>query len=92
MLPPGDGTKSTVNANGRTFTCALGSTLDVVLSSDAHLLESHGWTRSAIGGVGTTGQRPAVPLRDQRYLDTTVGFIILWDGFAWRNPLTGASV
>lgn len=94
MIPPGNGKNGTVIVNGRSVTCALGSSIDVQLPFDAHVLEANGWMRAAIAGVGTTALRPTPNSNaiGQEYLDTTVGFIIKWDGVAWRNPLTGASV
>ena len=45
-----------------------------------------------IGQSGTTAQRPTTPTPGVLFVDTTVGAVIAWDGAAWRNVVTGASV
>jgi hypothetical protein len=37
-------------------------------------------------------RRPAAPAKGDEYHDTTVGFVIKFDGKVWRNPHSGASV
>lgn len=89
VMPAGSGKVTTTIVNGRSYTCALGATLDVV-DFDAFALTNAGWVKVAT--VGTTAQRPAKPTLEQRYHDTTLGYIIVWEGAAWRNPATGAAV
>jgi|GEM_PF-1715770 len=97
MLPPTNVQKRTVVVNGRTYTGAMGTVYDVP-DHDADALEANGWTR--VEAVGTTAERPnftATPAgaalsAGRRFLDTTVGALIVWDGATWRNPATGAAV
>lgn len=89
MVPGGIADSKTVN--GRTYSIAANGTIDVP-DFDALILEANGWQVSATHGVGTTAQRPAVPVKNMHYLDTTLGYVIRHDGKAWRNPSTGAVV
>jgi hypothetical protein len=93
MLPPvtASGTAITT-VNGRTYTCAPGSYLDVP-DFDGNMLAANGWIVSTPLGTSTTANRPTAPLvAGMRYLDTTLGYTIVWDGATWRNPTSGASV
>lgn len=90
VMPPADGLHPTINVNGRTWTCAVGSTIDVP-DHDAAIMTSNGWTPVA-SGVGATAARPANPTKGQQFHDTTLGYVIVWDGKVWRNPATGAAV
>lgn len=88
VLPPNAAAKTTA-ANGRTYTCAAASYLDVP-DQDALILEANGWIIVAHGGVGTTAQRPTTGLSTtRRYFDTTLGYIIVWTGASWVNPSNG---
>jgi len=89
IMPPANGATTTVN--GRTYTCAAGSTVDVP-DHDALVLESNGWTLVAQHGANTTALRPTNPVKNSTYLDTTLGFVIKFDGKVWRNPVSGAAV
>ena len=91
MIPPPTAGRQTLAVNARTYTCPIGSTVDVP-DFDGDTLEANGWTKAAEGGAGTTAQRPTTVFRGLAYLDTTVGFIIRHDGQSWRNPATGAAV
>ncbi len=102
MLPPADGKTYTL-INGRTYNVAPGNVLDM-LDHDAMVAAGNGWTPvlGLLAGmdaqVGTTAQRPGHASGDPRarrgqlYIDTTVNAVIVWDGLAWRNALTGAAV
>ena len=96
LMPPSNGQNTTV-VNGRTYVCTLGSTIDVP-DFDADILESNGWTRTTSGGIGTTAQRPILNQaggtapKELNYYDTTLGYVIVYDGKTWRNPSTGAAV
>lgn len=91
VLPPTTGS-TTCTANGRSYSCAVGSFLDVP-DFDALVLMSNGWTSPAGGAqVGTTASRPARPTKGQSFHDTTLGLVIHFDGANWRNPITGAAV
>ncbi|MEW5882275.1 MAG: hypothetical protein AB1761_17775 [Pseudomonadota bacterium] len=97
MLPPTDAGKRRMTVNGRSYVGTLGTVYDVP-DHDADALEANGWTR--VEAVGTTAERPnftATPAgaalsAGRRFLDTTVGALIVWDGATWRNPATGAAV
>ena len=90
MMPPGNGSQNPCRFNGRSYSAALGSVISVP-DFDANVLESNGWIRSAADGSGTTAQRPTTGLFvGMRYLDSTVGATMIWDGKAWRNHATGA--
>jgi hypothetical protein len=95
MLPPPSAAfgVNPVKVGGRTFTCAAGSTLDAA-EGDSQALEANGWTRTSMEGVYTTAARPVFgPNQDGlSIVDSTLGAVIIWDGIAWRNPATGASV
>lgn len=94
LMPPGSGLRPAITVNGRAYTCALGSTVDVP-DADASVMLANHWvtgTPAAFGGVGATSARPASPYRQQLFLDTTLGYVIVWDDTTWRNPATGASV
>jgi hypothetical protein len=84
-----NGNAATLMANGRQYSIAAGGTVDAPLG-DAQILAANGWPR--VEGSGTTAQRPATPSFTQKFLDTTVGLIVVWDGAKWRNPATGVAV
>ena len=88
LLPPNGAAKSIV-LNGRTITCAAGGTVDVPFA-DASVLSANGWIQ--VAGSGTTAQRPVNPFNNQFYHDTTLNLTLVWEGAAWRNPASGASV
>jgi hypothetical protein len=72
---------------GRTYSCAVGSTLDVV-DHDAFVLIANGWHNH--GTVCTTATRPVAGIaKDTHLIDSTLNAVIQWDGTAWRNVLTG---
>ncbi len=91
VLPPADGLHPTITVSGRTYTCAVGSYLDVP-DQDAAVMTANGWTLAADKGVGATAGRPANPKKGDTFHDTTLGLNIRFDGLVWRNPATGASV
>lgn len=97
VTPPRDGLHNTATVNGRTYTGALGATLDVP-DFDALILMANGWTAipNAQTYVGPTSARPTTYPDGRRlepgytYLDTTVG-LVTWDGSVWRS-ISGAAV
>lgn len=91
LMPPADGAHGTIQVNGRSYTCAIGSTIDVP-DQDANVMRANGWVSATTGGVGTTSQRPANPAKGQMFHDSTLGINIIFDGKVWRNPTSGASV
>jgi hypothetical protein len=93
MMPPSGGPATVVTkANGRTYTCAQGATVDAP-DFDSAVLQANGWSVSADSGVGATAARPSgVGLKvGAEFHDTTLGYNIKWDGKVWRNPTSGAS-
>ena len=93
MIPPTSGANVITAKGGRGYTATAGGTIDVP-DFDAEVLEANGWIRAARLGVGSTAQRPTGLTQSDRgkdYLDTTIGYNILWTGSAWRVPLTGAA-
>jgi len=100
VFPPSNPNRSPHVINGRTYTCPTGSYLDVP-DDDAYALNANGWILAAgrPGQVGTNAQRPTSyvgdgtkPAPGTTFLDTTLGFIIVYDGLVWRNPSSGAAV
>jgi hypothetical protein len=89
LMPAGNGKVTTTTVNGRKYTCAIGATIDVP-DFDSFVLGANGWIQ--VAPVGTTAQRPPKPNLNQFYHDTSLGFMVIWEGAAWRNPATGASV
>ena len=85
--------KRTCVVNGRSYTGAPGTALSVE-DADAKALAANGWIYEAL--TGATTDRPTaingVALRPGfKFADTTVGYTVMWDGAAWRNPVTGAA-
>jgi hypothetical protein len=91
MMPPADGLRPAINVNGRSYTCALGSTIDVP-DQDGAIMAANGWTQAAVGQSGTTAARPSAPAKGDEYHDTNLGYVVKFDGKVWRNPHTGAAV
>jgi len=91
LFPPSIGTKPTITVNGRTYSAALGGTVDVQ-QVDAQVMLANGWTKAA-DAVGTTAQRlAATPFQGMQWHDTTLNLTVVHEGAVWRNPATGASV
>ena len=90
LMPPLTGPNSHT-VNGRTYTAPRGTVLDV-RDFDGFMLEGNGWLRLDQQGADVTANRPTSPRRGQTYHDTTLGFLIVWDGATWRNPANGATV
>lgn len=92
LMPPASGLAPSIKVNGRDYTCALGSTVDVP-DCDGAVMMANGWTEAAGGGgVGVTAARPATPLRGAEFHDSTLGKNIRFDGKIWRDPTSGASI
>lgn len=97
LLPPSNVKNQTVTlSSGRVYRATPGTVLDAP-DFDAPHLEANGWFK--VAPSGTTAMRPTVAspvpytLRDDLwFLDTTLGYMIVYDGAAWRNPSTGAAV
>ena len=91
VMPPADGLHPTITVNGRSYTCALGATIDVP-DQDGIMMTHNGWVVSSAGGVGASTARPANPVKGQSFHDSTLGYNIVYDGKVWRNPTSGAAV
>ncbi len=99
VAPPANAQKGvnpiTVNAGsgqpGRTYSAAVGSTLDVP-DHDAFQLIRNGWHQCG-SQVATTANRPTAGIAKDTYMiDSTLGKAIMYDGTQWRDPVTGAVV
>jgi len=97
MLPPGDGSKNPFTTNGRAYSCALGSSIDVP-EADAGVLAANGW--ALLGPSGPTSSRPRGDIRHgdilavglgNLFVDTDSNSPIWWDGQAWRTFSGGAA-
>lgn len=86
---PANGKASAISLNGRTYSCAANSFIDVPFM-DAPIVSANGFIQ--VAGSGTTAQRPQAPFPNQLYHDTTLNMVIVFEGTAWRNPATGAAV
>jgi hypothetical protein len=102
MLPPISIADQTITrpgngGPGRTLSGTPGSYLDVS-DADAIILEANGWIRIALVGPTynrppPTGLAPAFCANPgTKYLDTTLGILIVFDGTSWHNPISGAAV
>lgn len=76
---------------GKTYKAAEGSYLDVT-NNVADVLLNNGWLTHAEGGVGATAARPTKPKKNDKFFDSTVGAVIVYDGKNWRSTSTGAVV
>ena len=90
LMPAGNGKTTTATVNGRKYTCALGSTIDVVDFDAYALMSAAGWIQ--VAPVGSTAQRTPQPGIGAIFHDTTVGKLIIFEGAAWRDPATGGAV
>jgi len=91
LLAPANG--ATTIVSGRTYTGTAGTIINAP-DFDSGELESNGWlpvTGNAAHATGTTAQRPARPKKGDKYADSTLGLVVLFDGQTWRHTLTGAS-
>jgi hypothetical protein len=79
-----------MTVNGRTYACATNSTIDVP-DQDALVLLTNGWCDTS-RAVGATASRPSAPNLNQKFHDSTLNMIIVWDGKNWRSIATGGVV
>jgi hypothetical protein len=98
MLPPVAVAVQTMAVNGRSYSAAPGTVVDVP-DADGQVLAAAGWTKVAFSGPTTS--RPTTSAANGNYflaarglsfLDTTLNALIVFDGLTWRNPATGAAV
>jgi hypothetical protein len=86
---------TTMVVNGRTYTLAVGATPLVVPDFDAYVLEANGWLFYGKDGCGATTARPAAnpatgtpaPKVGYEYYDTTLNYIVIFNGSSWVNRL-----
>lgn len=89
MITPANRAGRMVEVSGRSYQLTPGQMLDV----PQHHLEAVGSAGAElIGPVGTSADRPAQPYRGGVYIDTDLNKMIVFDGHAWRDPVTGAAV
>jgi hypothetical protein len=86
-LIPANGAAKTEAVFGRTYTAAANGFVDAP-DGDAFVLSANGWAQ--VAQVGTTVNRPTHPRFGQKFVDTTLNLIVVWEGSAWRNPASGA--
>jgi len=89
MFPPPGGALRRMTVEGRLYEVPEGENFLDVPIEDARVLAYNGWFD--LGPVGPTEARPAAPLRGYMFTDTTVGLVMIFDGQAWRDFLTGES-
>lgn len=95
MLPPVDVAYRRREVNGRTYSAAPGTVIDVP-DHDGLMLSANDWI--LVARVGTTAQRPTgtadpnSPTPGTQFYDTTLGALIVFDGATWRSPVDGAAV
>jgi hypothetical protein len=84
--------------NGRTYSAVPGQALDI-FDADAETLAANGWISVCLSGP--TSARPSPNLNVSppyiaapgfKFLDTTLGKIVVYDGAAFRDPVTGDAV
>jgi hypothetical protein len=94
LLPPLNVAMQTQSPNGRRYSAAPGTVLDV-FPPDADMLAANGWTHVSL--VGSTADRPkgtgGLNLNDARpgvhFYDTDIAAMLVFDGANWRNVATG---
>jgi hypothetical protein len=97
---PSTKANTTTTVNGRAYTATLGTPQDV-LYADAIELAASGYIvvggRRSVGS-GVTASRPTTTKEGDAifagatYADTTLGYVITYDGATWRNSVTGVAV
>jgi hypothetical protein len=95
---PAAGGAFSTTVNGRAYAATPGAAIDAP-DFDSIALVAAGWIFVAPSGptsgrpspsTNTTSPYPVSPGLDTKYYDTTLGFLLFWDGAAWRDP-TGTS-
>ncbi len=98
LLPPNKVSQQTLTVNGRRYSAAPGTAIDVP-NPDAAVLAANGWIR--IGQSGVTANRPSgtgvqgghnVVDVGTQFFDSSLGYLITFDGAVWRSPMTGGIV
>ena len=82
-------TSVTTTVNGRTYTCAVGSSIQVP-AFDAFELSANGW--GIIEDIATGASRPPHRPSWRIYFDANAATTIWWNGSGWVRPSSGAVV
>jgi len=97
MLPPVSVSAQSRTVNGRTYSATPGSAIDI-FDADAEVLSANGWIKVALSGPTTArpspnplGTPPYLAGPGFKFLDTTLGKIVVYDGATFRDPVTGAA-
>jgi hypothetical protein len=97
MLPPVAVAPQKKSINGRSYSGAPGSAVDIP-DFDADILAAEGWIRVAPSGPTSarptplTSSAPYIAGPGSRFYDTTLGALIVFDGVTWRSPVNGSAV
>ncbi|MGH8293574.1 MAG: hypothetical protein ACRESA_08910 [Gammaproteobacteria bacterium] len=98
VLPAITTAQQAVTVNGRKYNAQPGTAIDAP-DGDADVLGANGWIR--VCPSGTSAQRPTgsgviggtgVVTAGSLFFDSTLGFVIVFDGKSWRNPATGVAI
>jgi hypothetical protein len=82
-------TTVSTTVNGRTYTCAVGSSIQVP-DFDGQVLAANGW--GVIPYIPVGGSRPTPPRQWEIWYDANVSTTIWWNGSEWVRPSSGALV
>jgi hypothetical protein len=82
-------TSITTTVNGRAYTCAVGSSIQVP-DFDAFELSANGW--GVIPYVASGASRPSPPIMWQIIYDANQGTTAWWNGAGWVRPSNGNAV
>jgi hypothetical protein len=78
-----------LTVEGRPYSSKNGRPLDVPME-DARTLAANGWV--LVGASGPLEARPAEPKTREAFVESATDRLLLFDGRAWRDALTGAVV
>lgn len=91
LMAPGNGRGPTSSHSGKQVSTTAGTFLDLPdNSADLNIYTANGWVK--IGYVGTTANRRENQPIGTKYVDTTLSKIVVFDGIAWRDPVSGSAV
>lgn len=77
---------------GRVFPPVRAAISDYDGELEVHVLDGDGWTTLRPGVTGIADQLGAVLAHDGRVYVGFAGRVVIWDGAAWTEPVTAASV
>lgn len=90
VLSHPDASHAPIVVFGRSYSAAPGTLLDVP-DGDAAVLGANGWTIIAPSGP-TSARPPRSGLTGNKFFDTTLNQLLIFDGAAWRDQVTGIAV